>query len=536
MKTGIGFWRMCGGRALPLGIALGLALLGGVARAGSGTDLVWTQDGAVQGKTVGTMTEFLGIPYAAPPVGELRWRAPHRVQPWQGVRDATQFGPHCAQNASPFGLASTSEDCLYLNVFVPGPAQWALLRTGEVFPVMFWIHGGALVVGESDDYDPAALVARGVIVVSINYRLGALGFLVHPALAENEEGKIVVNYGLRDQQAALQWVHRNIGAFGGDADNVTVFGESAGGLSTLSQVVSPRSRGLLNKAIVESGAYSLALPTVAQSEVAGTAFAAAIGCTDQSAECLRHASLAAILANEAAGGYVPSVDGVVLPSSLGTALATGAFNRVPVVQGSNHDEWRLFVALDFDLVSGPLNATTYAAVLDGTYGPILGPVVLAAYPVASYPSADLADAAQGTDFLFACSGRLANQRLAQYVPVFAYEFSDENAPQDFLPPVSFPYGAAHASELQYLFGLTTSLPHAGLTATQQSLSAQMVGYWTRFAKNSDPNERGLPYWARYSSQDDAYQRLVPGGVMPEFGFAAEHNCAFWAPIQAAIGE
>ena len=207
---------------------------------------------------------------------------------------------------------------------------------------MVWIHGGALVTGESNDYDPAGLVRRGVIVVTINYRLGALGFLAHPALAARPGGPSG-NYGLMDQQAALRWVQRNIGAFGGDPRNVTIFGESAGGLSVLSQLASPGARGLFSRAIVESGAYNLTQAPLATAEAAGEAFAAKAGCASQTAACLRSLPVSTILDNEDFSGYTPDIDGRVLTQSLKTAFASGQFNRVPVINGTNHDEWRLFV-------------------------------------------------------------------------------------------------------------------------------------------------------------------------------------------------
>jgi para-nitrobenzyl esterase len=234
--------------------------------------------------------------YAAPPDGALRWRPPRPAPRWSGVRDATQFAPHCPQPASPFGQASTSESCLFLNVFKPGRR-----RARRHNPVMVWIHGGALVTGESDGYLPATLVQDGVTVVTINYRLGALGFLAHPAPADakGQSG----DYGLMDQQAALRWVKRNIARFGGDPRNVTVFGESAGGLSTLSQVASPQARGLFEKAIVESGSYNLTQASLSSAESAGEAFAAKVGCASQTAACLRSLPVSTILANEDAAGY-----------------------------------------------------------------------------------------------------------------------------------------------------------------------------------------------------------------------------------------
>ena len=306
--------------------------------AGGNSPVVGTSNGAVRGLANGAVDEFLGIPYAAPPVGALRWRPPQPAARWSGVRDATQFGSHCPQVASPFGEASTSENCLFLNVFTPSRQ-----RDRRHSPVMVWIHGGALVTGGSDDYLPTNLVQDGVTVVTINYRLGALGFLAHPALADanGQSG----DYGLMDQQAALRWVKRNIAGFGGDPRNVTIFGESAGGLSTLSQVASPQARGLFEKAIVESGSYNLTQASLASAESAGEAFAAQAGCASQTAACLRGLPVSTILANEDAGGYTPNINTEVLPESLGTAFATGNFNRVPIINGTNHDEWRLFVAL-----------------------------------------------------------------------------------------------------------------------------------------------------------------------------------------------
>src|SRR5689334_8656223 len=204
---------------------------------------------------------------------------------------------------------------------------------------MVWIHGGALVTGESNDYIPTKLVDDGVTVVTINYRLGALGFLAHPALADanGQSG----DYGLMDQQAALRWVQRNIGRFGGDPRDVTIFGESAGGLSVLSQMASPGARGLFTRAIVQSGAYSLTQASLAQAEAEGQAVAARAGCADQSARCLRSLPVSVILAQTNPAGYKPDVDGQVLTQSIGTALATGQFNRVPLMNGANHDEYRL---------------------------------------------------------------------------------------------------------------------------------------------------------------------------------------------------
>ncbi|MGH3276066.1 MAG: carboxylesterase family protein [Streptosporangiaceae bacterium] len=292
--------------------------------------VVATHSGVVRGKSVSGMHEFLGIPYAAPPTGRLRWHAPEPPASWRGVRNAISFGAHCAQSPGPFGQASTSENCLFLNVFTKPGGNPA----GR--PVMVWIHGGALVTGESDDYNPASLVNDGVTVVTINYRLGALGFLANSALAS--AGGAAGNYGLMDQQAALRWVQANIARFGGDPRDVTVFGESAGGLSTLSQIVSKGAAGLFQRAIVESGSYNLTQTSLIEAETAGAGFAAKVGCGAQAgaaatAACLRAVPVTTILANQVASGYTPDLDGKVLTQSIGTALQEGQFNRVPVVMG-----------------------------------------------------------------------------------------------------------------------------------------------------------------------------------------------------------
>src|ERR1700733_10861026 len=353
-------WRV-GTRLAVAGLTLGALVAAAPAvSASTGGRIAGTANGAVRGLADGAVDEFLGIPYAAPPVGPLRWQPPQPAARWSGVRDATQFAPHCPQLAGPFGEASTSEDCLFLNVFTPSHRQ-----PGSLDPVMVWIHGGALVSGESNDYDPTQLVEHGVTVVTINYRLGALGFLAHPALADanGQSG----DYGLMDQQAALRWVQRNIVSFGGDPRNVTIFGESAGGLSVLSQVASPQAKGLFGKAIAESGACNLTQASLASAETAGEAFATQAGCASQTAACLRSLPVSAILASENAGGYTPNINTEVLPQALGTAFATGDFNRVPIINGTNHDEWRLFVALD-TLEGDPVTAANYPSMISAPLG------------------------------------------------------------------------------------------------------------------------------------------------------------------------
>src|SRR3984957_20320284 len=292
--------------------------------------VVTTTGGTLRGTMAGRTDAFLGIPYAAPPVGPLRWRPPQPAAPWTGIRAATAFAPHCPQPPSGFGLSSTSENCLYLNVFTPADAR----HGGPGLPGMVWVHGGSFLVGESNDYIPAGLVRRGVIVVTINYRLGALGFLADSALASRPGGPSG-DYGLMDQQAALRWVQRNIARFGGSRHDVTLSGESSGGLSVLSQLVSPGARGLFAPAIAESGTYDVTQAPLATAEAAGQAFAAKAGCAGTTAACVRALPVSAIVDNENFAGYRPDIDGSILTQSIGSALADGRFNRVPVIIGTN---------------------------------------------------------------------------------------------------------------------------------------------------------------------------------------------------------
>jgi para-nitrobenzyl esterase len=504
-------------------------LLASSAQANLDGPLAATDKGFLRGSSTPSMHVFKGIPYAAPPVGPLRWQPPQPAPRWRGFRDATAFAPHCAQPPSPFGVVSTSEDCLYLNVYVPKRSHGNVLPL--LRPVMVWIHGGALFLGESDDYDPTRLVDEGVIVVTLNYRLGLLGFLAHPALSAESSYGGSGNYGIMDQQAALEWVKRNILLFGGDPRNVTIFGESAGGLSVHTHLASPESAGLFDQVIAQSGAYALAQAPLAAAEAAGTGYATAAGCPDQSASCLRSVPVTTFFAVQGGGGFVPNLDNHVLTQTMQQAFASGDFNQVPVLEGSTHDEWRLFVALNQELVSGPLTPAQYPGAIASTlFIPLPAATAIATfvYPLAAYPSPSVALGAVGTDAIFACNARIAAGLLSQHVPTFAYEFNDPNAPQRFLPPVSFPYGASHASELQYLFELSAPFPSPGLTPPQQALAGTMVKYWSRFAKRGDPNSASAPVWPGYDSASDTHLSLAPSAVQTTTGFAADHKCDFWA--------
>jgi para-nitrobenzyl esterase len=504
-------------------VAAGLATAALTGAAGtvpqSAAGTVHTDKGAIRGTQVAGVREFLGVPYAAPPVGELRWRPPQPHAPWPGVRDATAYGGQCSQPPSLLSQLTTSEDCLFLNVFTPTRP-----RAGRPAPVMFWIHGGGLVTGGSNSYDPARLVAQGMVVVTINYRLGALGFLAHPALSAESRRSASGNYGLLDQQAALRWVHHNIPQFGGDAGNVTIFGESAGGLSVHEHLVSPLAGGLFNRAIVESGSYSLTQPSLADAQRTGATFASQAGCVDQSAACLRALPVNDILAHQNGTIASPTVDGFVLPASVGDAVRSGRFNRVPVVEGTNHDEWRLFVAISELTNRAPLTADGYVPAIESTLGVPRSTAesLAAAYPLSSYPSPSLALGALGTDAIFACNARTLVGLLSARAPTYQYEFNDPQAPMPFLPPVSFPTGAYHAAELPYVFVISPSL----LAPDQVRLSGTMVGYWTRFARTGNPNSPSTPYWPR-AGAGERFQDLVPDAVRPATGFATDHRCALF---------
>jgi para-nitrobenzyl esterase len=499
----------CGGQAAAFRAGRSLSAL-----------VVRLADGKIRGKKTGSTDEYLGIPYAAPPVGPLRWRPPQPPAHWKGIRPATRYGPHCPQSAGVFGRPSTSENCLDLNVFAPAGHR------GSGVPVMVWIHGGAFVAGESDDYDPSGLVAGRVVVVTINYRLGALGFLAHPALAAHPGGP-TGDYGLMDQQAALRWVQRNIRAFGGDPHNVTIFGESAGGQSVLLQLVSPGARGLFAKAIAESGGYALNPTSLASAEAAGRAFAAKAGCASQTAQCLRRLPVATILADQDHSGASADIDGLVLKEQLKAALASGNFSHVPVIDGSNHDEWRLFVALA-TFEGHPVTAANYKAMIASTLhvSRSIAALIAIQYPLRRYKSPALALSALGTDAIFSCPTLILDQDMARYVPTYAYEFNDEHAPAPY-PNPGFPYGATHASELQYLFRLTVA-PHGTLSGRQRRLAAAMRQEWTSFARSGVPSAAGAAAWARFTAAGQAMLSLVPPEPAKQTNFTAEHRCAFWA--------
>lgn len=497
--------------------------------------VVTTEYGEVRGRLATNARIFQGIPYAAPPVGELRWASPQPAASWTGIRDATRPGNRCAQAEGLIDRASSTEDCLYLNVTTPRHSS------GGRLPVMVWIHGNGFISGAGSLYDAQQLASSGnVIVVSPNYRLGIFGFLAHPALDHGPARNLSGNFGLEDQQAALQWVQRNAAAFGGDPGNVTIFGESAGGTSVCAQLAAPGSAGLFQKAIVQSGQcagrrWSPGPPTWfplprSEREQHGVEVAAKVGCSDPvtAAECLR-AKPAAELAkwSDDGVGSGPTVGDGMLPLSPEGAFAAGRFNRVPVIEGITRDEHRLFTAAIEAATGQPTTPAGYREQLDALFPASEVERILERYPVGRFHSAGEALSAVVTDWAWGCAVRDQNRVLAANTPLYAYEFADESAPWfTTLAKPDFPTGAFHGAELQYLFA-DEQLP-GPVTASQRQLSATMIEYWTRFASTGDPNGGGQPQWLPFRSGDHV-QSLAPAHI-GSADLAREHQCTFWESL------
>jgi para-nitrobenzyl esterase len=380
----------------------------------------------------------------------------------------------------------------------------------------------------------------------LNYRLGLLGFLAHPALAaEDTAHHSSGNYGMLDQQAALAWVRANIANFGGDPNNITLFGESAGGQSTITQLYSPLT-GKLKAAVIESGAYARSYLTQAQAQVQGTALASSLGCTSETAACLRGLSVAALVmagGSDAAGAatvnIAPNVDGWMLTQQPFQAFAAGNFQHIPIIDGSNHDEYRLFVSENdlFNALAGHPGGYTpadYVSMVEGLAGSF-APQVFAEYPLSNYASPNYAISALATDYAFSCGALLLDALMSQYTSVYAYEFNDINPPNIFLPPDPYmpSIGDSHAIELPYLFPTyrneTLDLGPAAFTTPQQYLGAGMRAMWTSLARYGRPlNPRG-GYWEKYSAAAHAFASFVAPSNGTETNFYSFHKCGFWGP-------
>ncbi|MFE9454125.1 carboxylesterase/lipase family protein [Streptomyces sp. NPDC006739] len=479
---------------------------------------VRTHDGLVRGVARDGYRTFEGIPYAAPPVGRLRWAPPHRAAPWSGVRDATRPASACPQLAGEVPGGSTDENCLHLNVTTPEGARPARPR-----PVIVWLHGGGFTTGAGSSYDAHRMVTRGdVVVVTLNYRLGALGFLAHSGLPGSG------TFGLADQQAALRWVRTEIGAFGGDAHHVTLAGESAGGYSVCAQLASPAATGLFDQAIIESGPCtgspdrpfapsSAPLPTA---RAAGAGLLAKVGCgaARDVMACLRRVDVSRLLAAQDSDQH-PAYATALLPADPAAAIAAGRFHHVPVLIGNNHDEGNGWAAGIIQAGHRVAPGTWPDVVAAFFPSPGQAKAIVHEYPVHRTDAGPVFGAVIG-DADFACPTAHTDGLLAAHVPVWRYEFADEHAPPLTPGTPPFPLGAPHASELPYLFDLG-GRPR-DLTTAQYRLADTMIDYWTRFARTSDPNNPSSPHWSRRTVLSLAPDHIAPTGTA-----YPRHHCAFW---------
>lgn len=502
------------------------------------TNVAATREGMVNGSVVpGVITRFLGIPYAAPPLTALRWRAPQAAGARVQTLNAASFGPACPQNETSDGIynshvSARGEDCLQLNIWTPE------LREGANRPVMVWIHGGGLVQGsavelrpdDSPTYDGAKLAEDGVVLVTINYRLGPLGYMAMREFSgEAADHPSAGNYGLLDQIAALQWVQGNIAAFGGDPQRVTIFGESAGGLSTCSLLTSPRARGLFQRAIMESGGCPRSIPALDMAPAGQTsAFAqgerviTASGCAAAADRrtCMRALSWQALIAAAAPTvGFGRSgekfglvQDGHALIESPGNSVAAGRDANVPLIAGINGDELTALLPVS----ARPATTAAYEALVLQTF-PTIGAQVLQQYPAAAYPEPWYAYTDLLDDLQFACPTAAYTRNRAGFShPTWRYVYTHVFA------GAASVYGAFHGAEIAFVFGPSTTA-----TAAESDLSAQMQRQWTRFAANADPNGGGDPAWPQRLASDDVAIEFddVSRGVISDY---RKSYCDFWS--------
>lgn len=507
---------------------------------------VETDRGQVRGAVRHGVREFRGIPYAAPTLGDERWTLPRPAAPWQGVLDASEFRGACPQVAR-FNLteASDVEDCLTVHVSTP-------LSGGQKRPVFVYIHGGAWVGGSAILYRLDALARQGLVVVSMNYRLGALGFLAHPDLPREANGA----WGIADQREALRWVQRNIAAFGGDPDNVTLGGESAGAGSVCLHLANPQlSAGLFHKAVVTSGACLAFRSKVADAERMGLTLAAAVGCADPDTAlaCLRRVPLATLLAKQTelgSGGIIglaPSGGSPANPTDDIAPMKRGEFLRVPILMGATRDEMRLYVA--YDLQAGKsVNAGNYLDWLRGIYGRTpeeqaarVPERIAERYPLdgTEPPPAILGTAM--SDFIPSvglgnCLQQHTGATMARYTPLWQWEFADRDAPVLGVgitrePDPGFLLGAVHAAELNYFFpnfDNTHRMVAPDLAPPSQALAEQMLEFLANFARTGKPAARGLPEWPKFSG-GQTVMWMEPGKTgLRDAG--AIHHCEFWKSV------
>jgi para-nitrobenzyl esterase len=478
---------------LVLAIAALAAALPALLRADALT--VKTEQGKIHGKTIndGKVKAFLGLPYAAPPVGGLRWKAPQPPLPWKGERDATRFGAHCVQSRIwddiTFQDSGESEDCLFLNVYAPAGAT-----AHSKLPVMFWIHGGGYKAGSGSEprHNGDFLPLKGVVLVTINYRLGAFGFLATADLAREANGA-AGNYGLLDMVAALHWVKANIASFGGDSGNVTIFGESVGASAVVALMASPAARGLFHKAIGESvGALEsglLSQDSLEEREQHDAAWVESLSV--KSLAELRALSAARILEAASVTGalrFSPVVDGRLLTEPIAAVYAAGRQAHVPLLAGWNRDE---NTSLATDMT--PAKWRAYAAENFGARAPEF----LSLYPGKTDEQAWRSAADYGSDVFigFHTWKWLEDQTNTGESPTWRYHLELAALPSKYHPDVA----VFHSDDIEYVFGTLDTRPGETIRPEDRRLSEQMMTYWTNFAKSGDPNGPGLPLWPRYST-------------------------------------
>lgn len=466
-------------------------------------DQVRVAQGTLEGTTgsLPGIRAFLGVPYAKPPI---RWTAPQPAASWTGVRKADEYGNRCFQTTPfpdmVFQSPAESEDCLYLNVFTPAKSA------SERLPVMVWIHGGGYFSGASDErrHDGSVLASKGVIVVTINYRLGVLGFLAHPELSAESSRKTSGNYGLLDQVAALQWVHENISAFGGDPGKVTIFGESAGSLSVSAMMATPLTKGLFQRAIGESGGHfgvpgsSMAPASLAQAEKWGVEFAASAGAKNLAELRAMPAAGFAKLIATAPTKHWPIVDGYVFPADTWDIYAQGKQAHVPLLAGWNSAEMKM---------GAPADAAALDAALQKQFPNDLA-AARKAYAAADTRTAKLSGVALASDNFIAYSTWkwIEVHSATGGSPVYRYLF-DHIIPTATGDPAADDPGAAHATDIEFVFS-TLETKKLAWRDSDRKMAEILVNYWTNFAKTGDPNGSGLPNWPTYTSSTRQVMRLT----------------------------
>jgi len=514
-----------------------LALSAPVGAWANGAPAVSTAQGSIQGALIDGVIQYRGIPYAKPPVGSLRWVAPQPPDAWTGVRDGSRFGPACPQ--APEVIADNgpqSEDCLLLNVYVPPGAS------AQARPVFLWVHGSGTVLGSGSYYDAAKLaLATDAVVVTFNYRLGALGWLWTTGMQAEKKGG---NFALQDQQAAMKWVQRHIAAFQGDAQRVTLAGQSIGANSVSVHLASPTASGLFQRALVASGVEPPGLTTPTKAAHTGDGFATKLGCAagpDQMA-CLRSRSVDDILRvspiyadiGRIGVPWQNFVDGTLITQDVLKAVSRRQFNQVPIMVGSTLDEGRGFIPVSFDLDGTAMTEAEYKSSVSGFVGASLQPLLTGfLYPSSKLGGPNLAASQVFTD-VFACQSNELARRASEHVPVYMYEFADRQAPAFFVDPF-MDQGAFHASDLIYWFQAPTGGAPISLSATQLRLSQQMQRYVKRFVHTGDPGSSlgagdADVAWPRFNVLRKPLLTLAPDTTRVSEGgaFQKAHQCGTWS--------